>query len=87
MMRSASGESERSPAEVHVKPGKESQTAVMVAAARAAAHGRTRVAAFSDPTALTLLPEDARRRVEEYVAGVPPKDSRARMQQRILRAA
>lgn len=36
--------------------------------ARAAAHGKTPVAAFSDPTALALLPEDARRRVERYRA-------------------
>ena len=56
-----------------MKPGQESQTAVMVCAARAAAHGRTSVAAFTDPTALALLPEDARRHVERFRAGGPPK--------------
>jgi methyltransferase (TIGR00027 family) len=40
---------------------------------RAAADGKTDVARFSDPTAMTLLPEDARRRVERYLAGPPPK--------------
>jgi hypothetical protein len=40
-------------------PGRESQTAVMVCMGRAAAHQRTSVARFSDPTALALLPEDA----------------------------
>lgn len=67
-----------------MKPGTESQTAVMVAAARAAAHGRTTVAAFTDPTALALLPADARRRVEQYLGGVPPKGLRARAQQSLL---
>jgi methyltransferase (TIGR00027 family) len=55
-----------------MKPGHESQTAVMVCAARAAAHGRTNVTAFADPSALALLPEDARRRVERFRSGVPP---------------
>jgi methyltransferase (TIGR00027 family) len=62
-----------------VKPGHESQTAVMVCAARAAAHGRTNVAAFADPTALALLPEDARQRVEQFRSGVPPKSLRERI--------
>ena len=62
-----------------MKPGRESQTAVMVAAARAAAHGRTTGVDFDDPTALALLPDDARRRVEEFRAGVVPKDARGRV--------
>ncbi len=66
-----------------MKPGTESQTAVMVAAARAAAHGRTPVAAFADPTALTLLPADARQRVEQHLSGVPPKGLREQVQRRI----
>jgi methyltransferase (TIGR00027 family) len=53
--------------------GQESQTAVMVCAARAAAHGRTDVAAFADPTALALLPEDARQQVERFRSGVRPR--------------
>jgi methyltransferase (TIGR00027 family) len=60
-------------------PGHESQTAVMVAVARAAAHGRTPGVDFQDPTALALLPEEARRRVEEFRAGGPAKDLRGRL--------
>jgi len=67
-----------------VKPGRESQTAVMVAAARAAAHGRTTGVDFDDPTALALLPDDARRRVEEFRAGVVPKDARGRVARAFL---
>ena len=67
-----------------MKPGTESQTAVMVAAARAAAHGRTAVAAFSDPTALALLPEDVRQRVEQLRAGVPPNGFVEGAQRRFL---
>lgn len=67
-----------------MKPGTESQTAVMVAAARAAAHARTNVAGFTDPTALTLLPADARHGVEQYLGGVPPKGLHARLQQSLL---
>ena len=62
-----------------MKPGRESQTAVLVAAARAAAHGRTVGVDFQDPTALALLPEEARRRVEDYRAGVTHKDARGRV--------
>jgi methyltransferase (TIGR00027 family) len=51
----------------------------MVCAARAAAHGRTDVAAFTDPTALTLLPEGARRRVERLRDGVAPRGLRGRV--------
>jgi len=67
-----------------MKPGQESQTAVMVCAARAAAHGRTPVAAFSDPTALVLLPESARQRVEQFHSGVPPRSLRERMSNAFL---
>jgi methyltransferase (TIGR00027 family) len=67
-----------------MKPGTESQTAVMVAAARAASHGRTAVAAVADPTALALLPADARRRVEQHRGGVPPRGLGERVQRRLL---
>lgn len=67
-----------------MKPGTESQTAVMVAAARAAAHDRTDVGAFADPTALALLPADVRHRVEQYRANVPPDGMRARLQRHLL---
>jgi hypothetical protein len=63
-----------------MKPGHESQTAVMVCAARAAAHGRTDVAAFSDPIAIELLPEEARQRVEQFRAGAQAKRLRERIQ-------
>jgi methyltransferase (TIGR00027 family) len=56
----------------------------MVAAARAAAHGRTAVAAFADPTALSLLPADARQRVEQHLQGVAPKGPRERLQRSLL---
>ena len=67
-----------------MKPGQESQTAVMVCAARAAAHGKSDVAAFTDPTALVLLPEDARQRVERFRSGVPPRGLRERVRNAIL---
>src|SRR5262245_40639528 len=70
--------------EVAVKSGHESQTAVMVCAARAAAHGRTDVAAFFDPTALELLPAEARERVERHRAGVPTKRRAERIQRVLL---
>lgn len=38
----------------------------MVCAARAAAHGRTPVEAFTDPVAIALLPDDARANVERF---------------------
>jgi methyltransferase (TIGR00027 family) len=62
-----------------MKPGHESQTAVMVCMARAAAHGRTSVALFSDPTALALLPEHARQRVERFRSGARPKSLRGHL--------
>lgn len=67
-----------------MKAGHESQTAVMVCAARAAAHGRSTVAAFSDSTALALLPQEARKFVERFRTGVPPKDLRERIQRNII---
>jgi methyltransferase (TIGR00027 family) len=67
-----------------MKPGHESRTAVMVCEARAAAHGRTKVAAFNDPAALTLLPEDARWRVEQLRAEGPTKNFRERVQRALI---
>jgi methyltransferase (TIGR00027 family) len=55
----------------------------MVCAARAAAQGRTSVAAYSDPTALALLPDDAREPVERFRAGAPT-DAGERLQQAML---
>ena len=67
-----------------MKPGQASQTAVMVCMARAAAHGRTPVTRFADPTALALLPDDARARVELFRAGTAPRSGRERMERAVL---
>jgi methyltransferase (TIGR00027 family) len=56
-----------------MQPGRASQTAVLVGMGRAAAHGRTDVARFSDPTAMTLLPEGARERVQRFRTGPKPR--------------
>jgi methyltransferase (TIGR00027 family) len=61
-----------------MKPGVESQTAVMVCMGRAAAHGVTSVARFQDPTAYPLLPEEAQRRLERFREDGAPKGWRAR---------
>jgi methyltransferase (TIGR00027 family) len=53
---------------------------------RALAHGRTRVTRFSDPTALALLPDDERVKVEHLRAGIEPKTFGARMRVRRLQA-
>jgi methyltransferase (TIGR00027 family) len=61
-----------------MKPGRESQTAVLVCMARAMAHGTTGEARFADPAALALLPAEARARVERYRAGAAPDSLRGR---------
>jgi methyltransferase (TIGR00027 family) len=67
-----------------MKPGTASQTAVLVCMARAMAHGTTDVEKFSDPTALMLLPPDARGRVERVRAGDEPKTLRERSERTFL---
>jgi methyltransferase (TIGR00027 family) len=62
-----------------MQAGRESQTAVMVAMGRAAAHGVTTVRRFSDPTAVALLPEEARQRVLRFRAGETPRGLRGRL--------
>ncbi len=62
-----------------MKPGSGSRTAVFVCMGRAVAHGMTTESRFSDPTALALLPDDARARVERFRAGAAPKDIRGRL--------
>jgi len=70
-----------------VRDEHESQTAVLVCAGRAAAHGRTAVARFRDPTAEVLLPEEMRARVNGYRAGrTPSGGARARLEYAMLRA-
>jgi len=67
-----------------MKQGVESQTAIYVAMGRALAHGTTSATRFTDPTALALLPEDARRQVERARAGTPPSGLRERLTRAIL---
>lgn len=67
-----------------MKPGRESHTAVMVCAARAAAHGMPWAAGFSDPTALPLLPEADRARILRFRAD-QPADRRERFSAAMLR--
>jgi methyltransferase (TIGR00027 family) len=61
-----------------MKPGQPSQTAVMVCSWRALAQGRTSASRFDDPTALPLLPEEARRAVEAQRAA-PPRGVREKL--------
>jgi methyltransferase (TIGR00027 family) len=63
-----------------MKPGVESQTAVLVCMGRAAAHGASSVVKFQDPTAFALLPEEARRRVQRFREGGVPPGLRARIE-------
>ena len=51
---------------------------------RAVAHGRTRVHAFSDPTALSLLPPNDWARVERLRAGTQPSSVRERIERPLL---
>jgi methyltransferase (TIGR00027 family) len=52
--------------------------------ARAMAHGTTPVAKFSDPTAMTLLPDDVRARVERFRTGAVPTTQRERIEKKFL---
>jgi methyltransferase (TIGR00027 family) len=52
---------------------------------RAVAHGRTSVPRFSDPTALALLPEEARAQVGRARSDVPPRGLKARFVRARLR--
>jgi methyltransferase (TIGR00027 family) len=67
-----------------MKPGQASQTAVIVCMGRAAAHGTTSVARFSDPTASALLPAEARARVERFRAGVAEGGIRGKLARTFL---
>jgi len=60
-----------------MKPGQASQTAVRVCMGRALADGA--VDHFEDPTALELLPSDARARVEQMRGGGPPRSLRDKL--------
>jgi len=61
-----------------MKAGTASETAAVVCMGRAIAHGRTRVTAFSDPTAMVLLSEEQRAEVERIRLGPRPASWRER---------
>ncbi|HYW73109.1 MAG TPA: class I SAM-dependent methyltransferase [Pyrinomonadaceae bacterium] len=63
-----------------MKPGSGSRTAVLVCMGRAVAHGMTTESRFADPTALALLPDDARARVERFRVDAAPKGIRGRLE-------
>jgi methyltransferase (TIGR00027 family) len=67
-----------------MQEGRASQTAVMVCMGRAIAHLEGTVPGFSDPTALALLSEEARARVERFRAGPPPRGFRGQLGHRFL---
>lgn len=67
-----------------MKPGQPSQTAVLVAAARAIAHDQALVPGFSDPTAFQLLPESEQARVIAYRQG-RPRDLRGRTSHAVMK--
>jgi methyltransferase (TIGR00027 family) len=69
-----------------MKDGQTSQTAIWVCMARALAHGRTSVARFSDPTALTLLPDAARTKVEATYSASDSPSFRERLRQSMWQA-
>ncbi len=56
----------------------------MVGAARAAAHGKTDIARFSDPTAFALLPKDAQKEVERFRSGAAPAGMKDRLKRAYL---
>jgi methyltransferase (TIGR00027 family) len=62
-----------------MKPGRASQTAVMVCMGRAVAHALALEPRFSDPIAMALLPDGARTRAQRVIDGVPPANFRERM--------
>jgi methyltransferase (TIGR00027 family) len=66
-----------------MKPGRASKTAEIVCMGRALAH--LAGGAFQDPTALALLSEDGRERVERARASVAPKGLRRRIERAYLR--
>jgi methyltransferase (TIGR00027 family) len=67
-----------------MREGQASQTAVLVAMGRAVAHLQGTVPGFSDPTALTLLPREARERVERFRDGPPPATAREKFAHKFL---
>jgi methyltransferase (TIGR00027 family) len=64
-----------------MESGRGSRTAELVCMGRALAHGLVEPERFQDPTALTLLPEEARRRVEQARRAPLPRTFRERLRQ------
>jgi methyltransferase (TIGR00027 family) len=69
-----------------VKEGRASETAVLVCMGRAIAHEQRIEPRFSDPTAMTLLPEDARERARRFLDGARPRGLRGRLERTYLGA-
>src|SRR5262252_4196995 len=67
-----------------MEPGRGSRTAVLVCMGRAVAHEMTTESRFADPTAHALLPDEARARVERFLAGAEPKGMRAQFEHNYL---
>ncbi len=68
-----------------MKPGRASQTAVLVCTGRAIAHEQSVVPHFVDPTAYELLPEAERAQVRDFRKG-PPRRLGARLRHHFLGA-
>ena len=67
-----------------MKAGQESKTAVLVCMGRALADSDQSLPTFSDPTALQLLPPEARRRVERIRSEDTPKGLKAAIERGFL---
>jgi methyltransferase (TIGR00027 family) len=68
-----------------MKKGSSSKTAEYVCMGRAMAHGVLAPGRFDDPTALLLLPDEARRQVQKQRAGKPPQSLRERLRSEYLK--
>jgi methyltransferase (TIGR00027 family) len=68
-----------------MRAGQASRTAVLVCLGRAVGHKASIAKSFSDPTALALLPDVWRVRVERYDEKATPKGVRARIEHAYLR--
>ncbi|MGH3634739.1 MAG: class I SAM-dependent methyltransferase, partial [Mycobacterium sp.] len=66
-------------------PANASRTAVLVCQGRAAAHDRIAVGRFSDPVAMSLLPDAEQEVVEQVRSESPPKGVGARMNYEFIR--
>lgn len=68
-----------------MKKGRASKTAELVCAGRAIAHQTIAPGRFDDPTAMVLLPEEARREAESARNGVTPQTLKGRMRHEYLK--